>query len=319
MAARLPGVPEAIAGRVCDAVALLRDRDLYKLPGVGETIAWAQALLALGRRGSFARGLGRRGAEGPRGHRARARGRGARGCLSPRSSPTASRCWRPGCAATACGWGWTSCWPAIAPWPRSTRRRAWSRSSPCAWRCARASTTCRCSPTRFDAVFGSGWHDALDLIPPAARACCRASAILARALPPAPSQETKPVPAAWSAGRAAAHEGLRRASDREIAEAHQVLPAACPPRAAAAQPAGAALAPARRPRGHARDDPRVPALRRRARRTALAPGHAAPAPGRARVRRVGLDGAICAHAVAPICRRAWPCAPTWRRSPSAPG
>ena len=48
VAARLPGVPEAIAGRVCDAVALLRDRDLYKVPGVGETIAWAQALLALG-------------------------------------------------------------------------------------------------------------------------------------------------------------------------------------------------------------------------------------------------------------------------------
>ena len=48
VAARLPGVPEAIAERVCDAVALLRDRDLYKLPGVGETIAWAQALLALG-------------------------------------------------------------------------------------------------------------------------------------------------------------------------------------------------------------------------------------------------------------------------------
>ncbi|MFL5876346.1 MAG: AAA family ATPase [Solirubrobacteraceae bacterium] len=51
VAARLPGVPEAIAGRVCDAVALLRARDLYKLPGVGETIAWAQALLALGSEG----------------------------------------------------------------------------------------------------------------------------------------------------------------------------------------------------------------------------------------------------------------------------
>jgi len=37
---------------VCDAVALLRDRDLYKLPGVGETIAWAQALLALGGEGA---------------------------------------------------------------------------------------------------------------------------------------------------------------------------------------------------------------------------------------------------------------------------
>ena len=45
--ARLPGVPEEIAGRVCGAVARLRGEELYKLPGVGETIAWAQALLAL--------------------------------------------------------------------------------------------------------------------------------------------------------------------------------------------------------------------------------------------------------------------------------
>ena len=44
---RLPGVPDAIAERVCDAVARLRGEELYKLPGVGETIAWAQALLAL--------------------------------------------------------------------------------------------------------------------------------------------------------------------------------------------------------------------------------------------------------------------------------
>jgi MoxR-like ATPase len=44
---RLPGVPDAIAERVCAAVARLRGEELYKLPGVGETIAWAQALLAL--------------------------------------------------------------------------------------------------------------------------------------------------------------------------------------------------------------------------------------------------------------------------------
>ena len=44
---RLPGVPEAIAERVCTAVERLRGEPLYKLPGVGETIAWAQALLAL--------------------------------------------------------------------------------------------------------------------------------------------------------------------------------------------------------------------------------------------------------------------------------
>ncbi len=41
---RLPGVADAIAARVCEAVARLRDEDLYKAPGVGETIAWARAL-----------------------------------------------------------------------------------------------------------------------------------------------------------------------------------------------------------------------------------------------------------------------------------
>jgi MoxR-like ATPase len=46
--ARLPGVEDAIALRVCRAVARLREQELYKLPGVGETITWARALLALG-------------------------------------------------------------------------------------------------------------------------------------------------------------------------------------------------------------------------------------------------------------------------------
>jgi MoxR-like ATPase len=45
--ARLPGVPDEIADRVCTAVARLRSEELYKLPGVGETIDWARALLAL--------------------------------------------------------------------------------------------------------------------------------------------------------------------------------------------------------------------------------------------------------------------------------
>jgi MoxR-like ATPase len=47
VAARLPGVPDVLAERVCRAVARLRAEDLYKVPGVGETIGWAQALLAL--------------------------------------------------------------------------------------------------------------------------------------------------------------------------------------------------------------------------------------------------------------------------------
>jgi len=46
--ARLPGVPDAVAARVCAAVARLREQELYKLPGVGETITWARALLVLG-------------------------------------------------------------------------------------------------------------------------------------------------------------------------------------------------------------------------------------------------------------------------------
>jgi MoxR-like ATPase len=46
---RIPGVPESIANRVVTAVGRLREQgDLYKLPGVGETIVWARALLQLG-------------------------------------------------------------------------------------------------------------------------------------------------------------------------------------------------------------------------------------------------------------------------------
>ena len=46
--ARLPDVPDEIARRVCAAVARLREHELYKVPGVGETLSWARALLALG-------------------------------------------------------------------------------------------------------------------------------------------------------------------------------------------------------------------------------------------------------------------------------
>ena len=57
--ARLPDVPELVATRVVTAVSKLRDQgDLYKLPGVGETIVWAQALLALGDEASLQETLG---------------------------------------------------------------------------------------------------------------------------------------------------------------------------------------------------------------------------------------------------------------------
>jgi MoxR-like ATPase len=55
---RAPGVAEEIAERVVGAVARLRETDLYKLPGVGETIAWARALDALGEEASMDETLG---------------------------------------------------------------------------------------------------------------------------------------------------------------------------------------------------------------------------------------------------------------------
>jgi MoxR-like ATPase len=45
---RAPGVSEAIVERVVAAVQRLRGAELYKVPGVGETISWARALAALG-------------------------------------------------------------------------------------------------------------------------------------------------------------------------------------------------------------------------------------------------------------------------------
>ncbi len=48
VAARLPQAPGQIVEKVCRAVAVLREQELYKRPGVGETIAWTQALLVLG-------------------------------------------------------------------------------------------------------------------------------------------------------------------------------------------------------------------------------------------------------------------------------
>jgi MoxR-like ATPase len=45
---RAPDVPEALARQVAAAVEALRELELYKPPGVAETIDWANALAALG-------------------------------------------------------------------------------------------------------------------------------------------------------------------------------------------------------------------------------------------------------------------------------
>ena len=47
LAAKAPGVPEKLAGQVVAFLQRLRTEDLFKLPGVAETIDWAQALTYL--------------------------------------------------------------------------------------------------------------------------------------------------------------------------------------------------------------------------------------------------------------------------------
>jgi MoxR-like ATPase len=46
--ARLPEIPEALAAQACAFVEQLRWLDLYRVPGVGETLDWTESLRALG-------------------------------------------------------------------------------------------------------------------------------------------------------------------------------------------------------------------------------------------------------------------------------
>ncbi len=48
MAAKVPEAPEQLARQICAFTQGLRDVDLFKSPGMAETLDWAQALLALG-------------------------------------------------------------------------------------------------------------------------------------------------------------------------------------------------------------------------------------------------------------------------------
>ncbi len=45
--ARMPGVPERLARQVCAFVREIRSQDLFKAPGVAETLDWISSLLAL--------------------------------------------------------------------------------------------------------------------------------------------------------------------------------------------------------------------------------------------------------------------------------
>jgi uncharacterized protein with von Willebrand factor type A (vWA) domain len=76
----------------------------------------------------------------------------------------------------------------------------------------------------FDAVFGTGWHDALDLIPPAARAMLpRIGDPGARPSPGAEAMATKPVPAAWSPVELLRTKDFAALSDVELAQAQRML------------------------------------------------------------------------------------------------
>ena len=44
----MPDVPAVLARQICGFTQALREVDLFKSPGMAETIDWAQALLALG-------------------------------------------------------------------------------------------------------------------------------------------------------------------------------------------------------------------------------------------------------------------------------
>ncbi|MGH7631591.1 MAG: AAA family ATPase [Gemmatimonadales bacterium] len=50
LAARMPGIDDALAREVISFVQRLREADLTKVPGVAETLDWAAALVALGAR-----------------------------------------------------------------------------------------------------------------------------------------------------------------------------------------------------------------------------------------------------------------------------
>ncbi len=47
LSAKVPGAPERLASQVVAFVQRLREEDLFKLPGVAETLDWAQALIEL--------------------------------------------------------------------------------------------------------------------------------------------------------------------------------------------------------------------------------------------------------------------------------
>ena len=334
MRARLPGVPDEIAERVCAAVARLRGEELYKLPGVGETIAWAQALLALDD-ADLEETLGvalkvREDIE--RG--ARAAGC-SHGCREPAASARAARpggwrCSPPRCAPAARAWASASCSARTGRWRRSTRRPRAPPTSRCARRCARAATTSRPSTPRSRSCFAppaprpppsrpEALDDVATLVLPRVAVPGRGGAAARRARTP------RSCPSAWSDVELLREKDFADYTDaerrRRAGAIMRRLAGAGPD---AAQPAHAPgppprRRPARRAPGPAPHDARLAAHAAATRSSATG---ASPASGPRPLVLVcdvsGLDGALRAHAARSTCRPAWPRAAAWRRSCSAP-
>ena len=281
-------------------------------PGVGETIAWARALLALG--DGDARRHARRRAEGARGHRARARAGSARGCLRPTPVGRAvvshrltlfAASLRAGGVRVGVGELLAAHRALAAVDPALARGRLLRAARR---RCARG--------TRTSSVFDAGLRARSFARRTAAspRTCsttspsdpprCRASA---RRRPAAASSPRRPatsrrgpVPGRLERDRAAAREGLRATYTRP----ERAPPARCS-RGSPRRGPHAPLAPHARRRAGAASA--TTCAGRCARRCATAasrssaagaspPAAAAAGAGR---RRVGLDGALRAHA-APV-------------------
>ena len=250
MRARVPGVPDDVAERVCAAVARLRGRSSTSCPAwarrsTGRARCWRSATSDL----DETLGVG---AEGPRGHRARARAGGARGCLSARRGGRADRPARPpgGRAASgrrAVGVGDVLAGHrALAAVDAASRPTRTSRCAPLSARATRTSSV-------FDAAFAPCSARRPTVARPGVDLGEGAALALPRVASPAPPSASPRARSPSRAGarrlerrRAAAGQGLRRVPDAERAVARAVL------RALAGAAAAPRPPPAARPRAAAR-------------------------------------------------------------------
>ena len=324
-----PACPEAIAERVCAAVARLRERGaLQAARRGGDDHLGAGAAGA--RRRRRPREHARRGAEGARGHRARARARSARGCLrrarhrralvagSPRADARA-----PAARASASGELLAAHRALAAVDPSLSRARPFF-----ALRAVLCSTPRRPRGVRRGVRGRLRRRRGTSRDPLAAARPRSQRAVLPRiGVPP----EARPAPGRadrragarrLERGGAAAREGLRRVHGRRARARAAAARAARPARAAARSRAATRPTRARGATCHdlRAHGARVAAPRRRAARAPLP--RARPQRPRRLVLVCDVSGSmepVRAHAAAVPAGRASPPARGWRRSCSARG